>query len=525
MSANPASAAVNQSSSKVNMSMSRMAINATTNALQSVCNIVISFWLTRHLIHSMGIAQYGMYPLTKNIVEYFSLVTALIVIPAGRNLMMELSRDNIQQANKVFNSFFFGVVFILCFVVPVLIIVVIYSPSLVKSPPGLAPDIQLLFAAVSFSFILNALSAPFGLAPFVKNSLYLKNIGDFFEQIVFATIAAVLTGFAGWGLPALALATSTRAIIRLGWAAFNKRRLLPQLSIRMASFDIRCLQDILSMSGWFLVSAAGTLLYVNSDLLVVNRIFGAEATGRYGSLLILFNSLATVSGMVTSVMNPPLMNIYAREGLDRFIKSAITYSRMAGTIIAIPIGLVCGFAGPLLTLWLGPSFANLAPILTVLSFGLIFEISMVPIATLRLLEKKLKTPSLVYIGLGIVKIAISIALTTTTGLGLMGMAIGTAMFLVLNAGVVTPMYCAHIAKRPLLFFYRALAHGLAGMIFMTLFSWLACRIAPVHSFVQLALASSTICVLYGVFAWYLLLDIDQRRFISTKIASKMKLRL
>jgi membrane protein EpsK len=470
----------------------------------------------------MGIAQYGMYPLTKNIVEYFSLVTSLVVVPAGRNLMMELSRGNTQQANKVFNSFFFGVVFLLCFVMPVLFFVVLYSPTLIKSLPDFAPDIRLLFAAVSFSFILNALSAPFGLAPFVKNLLYLKNIGDLMEQIVFASLAALLSGFAGWGLSALALATSTRAIIRLSWTVTCKMRLLPQLSIRMASFDFKYLQDILSMSGWFLISAAGTLLFVNSDLLIVNRILGAEATGRYGSLLILFNSLANVSGMVTSIMNPPLMNVYAREGLDQFIKQALTYARMAGTIIAAPIGLVCGFAAPLLTVWLGGSFTDLAQIFSVLSFGLILEISMVPIATLRLLEKKLKIPSLIYIAIGIVKIFLSIVLMSTTGLGLMGMAIGTAIFFVLNAGVVTPMYCAYIAKRPLLFFHRALIPGIAGVCFILIFAQLVRLVLPVASVSQLAEAALVVAVLYAIFAWFLLLDKKQRTFIIANVSSKIR---
>jgi O-antigen/teichoic acid export membrane protein len=507
-----------------NLSITRMALNAVTNVLQSASGLILSFWLTRHLIHTLGISQYGLYPLTKNIVEYFSLATALVLVPASRNMMMEHVHANPLRAGKVFNSFFFGIVALLVCLTPLLITMVWFSPMVVKAPAGLTADIRILFAAVSISFVLTTLTAPFGVATFVKNSLYLKNIGDLVELVAFAMVAMLMTGFAGMGLPGLALAVVVRSVVRLGWAVGCKVKLLPEIPIRRSLFSRRYLQDILSLSGWLFVSAAGTLLFVNTDLLIINRMIGPEATGKYGSILILYNALIAVASVVTNVMTPPLLAVYARKGRDRFLKNALMFARTAGILIAAPIGLVCGLAAPLLTVWLGPSFAPLTPVLMIMSLPLILEITMAPVSTLRILEKKIAVPTLVFCGFGIVKIGIGVALIRSMGFGIMGMAIASAIFQLLNAAITTPLYCAHIAARSPWGFYRAFVPGVAGVGFVIASSLLVHHLLPAPSPARLIITAVLVVSVYGIFSWIFLIDKRQKRFIRSRASHWARMR-
>jgi len=110
---------------------------------------------------------------------------------------------------------------------------------------------------------------------------------------------------------------------------------------------------MLQFSGWVLINQAGTQLFLNIDLVVANLVFGALVAGRYGAVIIFSALLRGMVGTVSGVLEPIVLTLYAQNnfsGLARFCRLS---TKFTGLAIALPVGLLCGLAKPLLTVWLG----------------------------------------------------------------------------------------------------------------------------------------------------------------------------
>ena len=90
-------------------------------------------------------------------------------------------------------------------------------------------------------------------------------------------------------------------MLTLTGAVWVWRKLTPELSVKLSSFDCSRLHNLLGMSGWILVNQVGTLFFLNIDLIVVNRLFGAESGGRYASVLQWVILLRSLSGILAGL--------------------------------------------------------------------------------------------------------------------------------------------------------------------------------------------------------------------------------
>ena len=133
----------------------------------------------------------------------------------------------------------------------------------------------------------------------------------------------------------------------------------PQLHIDRYDIDRQRFRALVGLSGWSAVNQAGSLLLMQVNLLVVNAMFGAEMTGRYGSLLLFPALIDTMTGTVVSVLSPAIMTRYAVGDIEGMRRLASRSVKLLGVGLALPVGLLCGFGRPLLNLWLGPEFAHL----------------------------------------------------------------------------------------------------------------------------------------------------------------------
>ena len=124
------------------------------------------------------------------------------------------------------------------------------------------------------------------------------------------------------------------------------------------------------MGGWIAVTYVGTILYLGIDLLVVNRMFGPDAGGRYAAVAQWSALLRTLVGVVAGLFCPTMLYYYARhdiDGLSRYGRQAV---KLVGLMMALPIGLICGLSTPLLQTWLGPKFADLAWLMSLMTMHL-----------------------------------------------------------------------------------------------------------------------------------------------------------
>jgi len=143
-------------------------------------------------------------------------------------------------------------------------------------------------------------------------------------------------------------------------------RVCPHLILSIRSFDRTRVKDLCEMGWWVAINQVGALLFLSIDLIVVNLLFGATSAGEYSIALQWGILLRTVGGLLSGVLTPTILSYYAREQTQSLIQVAKSAVKLMGFAMALPVGLVCGFAPQLLTVWVGSEFSNLAPLIVLL---------------------------------------------------------------------------------------------------------------------------------------------------------------
>ena len=198
------------------------------------------------------------------------------------------------------------------------------------------------------------------------------------------------------------------------------RRLTPQLRMAASHFNLGTLRSLVSMGGWVSINNIGTILYLGIDLLVVNRMLGPEAGGRYAAVSQWSALLRTMAGMIVGLFGPTMLYYYARHDIDGLARYGRQAVKLVGLLMALPIGLICGLSVPLLQTWLGSGFIDLAWLMSLMTVHLCVNIAVMPLFGIQNATKHVRTPAIVTIAMGAGNLGLAILLAGPMGWGLYG---------------------------------------------------------------------------------------------------------
>lgn len=132
-------------------------------------NFIISFLLTPYLIRTVGKEAYGFIPLINSIIGYSSILTTAIGSMAGRFITMRIYKQDIDGANKYFNSVWVANTLLSVIFTITAIIFIIYTDAFITVPTNLITEVRYLFGFGSASLIIGLLTGILGIGTFVKN--------------------------------------------------------------------------------------------------------------------------------------------------------------------------------------------------------------------------------------------------------------------------------------------------------------------------------------------------------------------
>jgi membrane protein EpsK len=428
--------------------------NLISNAALFGFNILVGLWYTPYLVHHLGTAAYGIIPLVTQITGYMIVLTSTLNSATGRFITIALEQNNDEEANRYFNTTFFGSVLLVLLLIPLVSWATWNLGSLIVIPEGLASQCQWLFVCTVTGFFLGTLQSPFGVSCYCRNRFDLSNTILFIQAVMRVGLVVVFFGVAAPKIWQVGLASLVAMFFGWGWSIQLWRRLTPTLSISFSHFEWNAFRHLFSMGGWIAVSTVGTILFLSIDLLVVNRMFGVEVGGRYAAILqwpFLLRSIATTIG---SVFGPTILYYYAQKDM----KGLVLYSRQAvkfvGILIALPTGLISGFAGPLLRIWLGPKFVELAPLMFLMTFPLAVGLAYLPLHNISNALIKVRVPGIVQLLAGVLNLMLAVGLASVPALGYYGVAAAGVIVFSLRNILFTPLYASHILKISRLAFLR-----------------------------------------------------------------------
>jgi O-antigen/teichoic acid export membrane protein len=489
----------------------RFLVNVLSNLALFGLNVVVGLWLTPYLVTYLGMAVYGLVPLATSITSYMSILSSALNSAVGRFLTIDLRRDLLYSAKRTFSTAFFGSLGLGLVALPLILGFSAAIPFLFDVPLGQESAARLLFAAIMIAFLLGIVRSVFALSAFASNRLDLQNAISASDLLIrlsaivlFSKIFVLRVGHVG-------LATILGGGLSLFLAVLIYRRLVPELTVDFQAFDLPRLRELFGMSGWITVNQMGTLLFLNIDLIVVNLFLGAEAGGRYGSVLqwsILLRALArTVAGGLAPI-------IFAKhvEGEEQITIVVRQATRLLGLGMALPIGIVSGLSGPLLRVWLGSEFAELATLMSMLTFHLCINLAVTPLFTVQVSANRVKWPAVVTFLMGVANLGLALWWVGWRRDGL-GVALAGALVLTLKNAIFTPIYTARILRVRWDTFLQSIMPGVIGTAGVGLMSYLVSVILELDSWFDIGGVVLGILVLYVALAYSLALSNKERRLL------------
>jgi len=483
----------------------RLIANVGSNLAALGVGTAVGVWQVGYLMRRVDVAAYGQIGVIRSVVDYALLATFAVTWTVNRFVAININRDDRPAVNAYFNTALFSLAAVSMLLLAAAALLAPALPAWLRSPEGIRPEVSGLFVLMMLASSANTLHSPFLSVPLAKHRFDLINI---FKILGFAVQVAVLV---------LCFRSVGPRLTCLGWAYVLKEglilfcavgiahRLLPSLRAGPVFCRIEALKEMAAMSLWSMIDRVGYLLYFSIDLLVINFLLGAVPCGRYAPMTQLAFLLGLFATAIVHVFWPIAYEQIARNRTNELVGQVQRTTKFTGLILALPVGLLCGLASPLLTVWLrGDEWARYGLLLAVLIAPSTVNFSMRHLFSLTHGMNRVRIPAMVTVAGGLLNLGLSIILVKCTPLGVYGVAAATGLSLTLRNLLFMPLYCAAILRRPKGTFYKGLPPALLTAMFVALAGWALSRITDLTSFTRLGLAGLGLAAVYAVLSALLL---------------------
>jgi membrane protein EpsK len=490
--------------------------NLVTNIVNLFLTIMIGIFLVPYLVRKLGVEFYGVIPLANYFLQYLTLSSMALNSAVGRYVTIALERDEFDESKRLFNTAFWGNLGVITLLAFISIPFIVYLAKVINLPPGGAAASQFLFACAFAGLFLSLATSAFAVSTWCLNRFDLRNGISIGRQTVYLGLILILFSIFQGSLFLVGIAMLSGAIVTAVLNFFVCRWFLPHLRISWKYFEKASLKKLLSTGGWITINMIGSILYLKIDLLIINRFFGAVVGGQYAAVLQWSMVMRMLGAAVSNVFGPPLTYLYARENMVGLAAYARKTVRYLGLIMALPIGLLCGFSKPLLTLWLGTDFSRLSWLLVLLTIHLCINVAVYPLFELQTATNKVRLPGILTCIMGVANLGLALVLVFWTNMGMYGVAVAGAVMLTLKNALFTPIYGALIIRQKWHIFLVELMWAIiaTGAVYVVS-TWLF-HLISIGFWMELILWSLPIGILYIILIWAIALNNDERAIIIDK---------
>jgi membrane protein EpsK len=505
------SPAPESSGPKTAVKRGRLSTNALSNVFSFALSLLIGIWFTPYLIHNLGVAAAGLIPLIGTITAYMGIITLGLNSSVSRFLTIALEQGDTRRANRVFNTSLFGSMVMGLLLLGPCLWVAFHIDRIIRIPPGYEPQTRMLMICTVGAFLLNELIAPFEVSTYCQNRFDLRSIGKIIEQLTRAGTVVLLFHLATpqtWHIGAgVVLATIFSGIYAIPlW-----RKLTPTLHIRPRDFDRSMVGELTQTGAWIIVSQIGVMLFLNIDLLVANKVLGPTAAGQYAAILLWSTLLRSLASTISSVFGPTITYLVARNDIEGVIHQSRRAVRLLGLALALPIGFICGFSKPLLLVWLGPSFVQFAPLMSLATVHLCLNLAYMPLHFVSQATNNVRLPGLVTLGMGLMNMALALFLSGPVGWGVYGLAASSAIVLGLRNLLFTPVYAAQLLGASKTTFMKEIVPLSSTTLALCVLGWFLAPLLSITNWFSLIGTAAVVALVYSFIAYTVLLNGEERR--------------
>lgn len=405
----------------------RLASNTIINIAYTAISFVIAYAMTPIILHRLGVEQYGIWAFLSifSVSGYFSLLdfgfqgAAIKYIAEYRARGDEISLAEVINATITFFISVGAIGGLLLWVFNVIAL-----PHVFQLPADQIPHIQTLVSIVALSFLVQF--PALGFAAVLEGTQRYDILRGISLAVTILTNAAILIWMHGdQSLAFLVWAIVGGGVLTVMGYVLAAHSLLPAIRLRFFSFDRNSWQKLFTLSSKLFISKIIGLVFNNTDKILIGIFLYVAVQTDYD----IVNKLHIILLSILSIMNQAVLPAAAAaeaRGDSAGLRTLLLRGTKYSAALVLPIWLFMLFLPrQTLTMWVGASFAPLAP-LVLLYISHMFLTMLVGVSSTMLVSiNKVGRVLKISLWAAIINLAVSIA--TVQWLGITGLILGTAL--------------------------------------------------------------------------------------------------
>jgi O-antigen/teichoic acid export membrane protein len=493
--------------------------NVLSNWIGLGVTMVVAFFMSPFLVHTLGDAQYGIWVLVLSVTGYMGLMdgglkVSVVKFVAGHRATGD--RDALGETVSTALALY-GIVAV--FLLGAAAVIGLFLDALFRIPPDLHETARLVLMITGSTLSITLVSSVFGgfLAGHQRYDL-INGVGISLALLSAATIYLVVSR--GYGIVGLGLVQFGSQVVSGLLLYAMTRRLRPDLRLGIGQVRFDRARQLYGYSLFVLLNSVAMLLLFRSGELVTGVLLGTAAVTYFAIGGMLVEYLGKLIGQMTQVLHPMASGQHA-TGDHAGLRTAVIASTRACIAIALPacVGFVI-LGKSFISAWMGPAYAEIAgPVLIVLSVARLFWLAQSGAANILLGAGGHRELTLLTASTGISGIALAALLAR--GYGIIGVAGGLALAIVAIYGLVMPVF---VCRRMGIGAAEYLRGAVSGPVVATLpFAaalLLAARWIEPASVGGIASVVALAAPVYLATAWYSCLDRAQRTRIEELLVQR-----
>ncbi len=435
------------------MSKARIyARNLAANWIGHGASMVVLFFLSPFVIHTLGLVQYGIWSLLTVVTGYMGILDLGVRASTGRHVTLYIGKEDHQSVDETIRTSltFFSTIGIL--IVAVGVVLGWVFPSAFSSVPAEYNSlIRLLLPLLALNIWLTTFRSVLASVMIAHDRFDLTNGVDL-VMLVIRTVGTILVLNAGMGLLGLTLVVVGCNIVGMACTWVLARRTYRRLRVWPFMFSRPRMRELLGYGIAAFVSAIAIRLMGQTSLVVVGAALDVSAVAVFsvGAMLVFYSS--TFVGIIAGTFFPPVQRAVARGEMGSVRWLFHRQVRLA-MILGLPVyvGFII-FGRSFIRLWMlgrefGPeSVETAAVVMGILAGSKLLYLLTVGSDELLAATGHIKYNAGIAIVEGVCNLSLSVLFLMVFGWGLAGVAAGTLVARLLTRTFALPWYACRQAR-------------------------------------------------------------------------------
>lgn len=493
----------------------RVIPNVASNVAFMLINFIMGIVLVPFYIRELGVAAYAIIPVATSITSYIVLMSDSLTSTVSRYLTIDI-RTDISSAQRTFNTAIVGFTWIVMAAVPVIAVIAFISPTIFDIATNSAISVQLLFLFILGAILISVWSNNFITAVYSRNRIDLMNSVKITQVALQIVLVVFFFTCVSRSVEYVGLAYFIAAIVYSILGYLMARHVCPELRISRGMFDITRLREMMSVGGWSLINSLGNLLFIQTSLLIVNIMLGAESGGYFGVIITVISAVSSLVDTLATIFAPVIYQMYSEGRYDAMCKVSRMAVKIVGLIMSMPIAFLCIYSGPVLTLWVGQEYAFLSDVVWATMFVMIGIGAISPAYSLTMVHLKVKVPGLITLTMGVVNVVITVMVVQFTDWGLVGVGATWSVTMFIKNCIINPWYIARVSEMGKFDLHKSLVFGFASYALLLLFYAAIHAIVDVPvSWLWMGFLGFMLLILHVFLVFRVALNADERSVVKS----------